>query len=128
MMKRHRWFRWHWLVALALLVQPAIADSNHLRGTWSGLWEPEAGLRSVTVRFTQAGDTLAGEMLTPERLPFDSVTFDTDTSSIVAEVRSSDQGAFKLGARIEDGTRLYGTLTHNGDTGDVRLTKWTYQP
>ena len=117
-----------WIVALALLAQPILADSDALRGTWSGRWTPDTGQRPVTLRFEQNGDEVTGEMLNPEQLSFDSVVFDPETLSVVAEVTSSEHGHFKVEARIEEDTRLNGTLTHGDTTADVRLTKWTYRP
>ena len=127
-MKVKEWHILLGLVALTALVQPVLADSDAVRGTWSGRWTPESGQRPVTVRFVQDGDAITGEMLNPEQLTFDSVTFDSEELSVVAEVSSSEHGHFKIEAIIEKETRLNGTLTHDGVAADVRLTKWTYRP
>ena len=84
-MKVKEWHILLGLVALTALVQPVLADSDAVRGTWSGRWTPESGQRPVTVRFVQDGDAITGEMLNPEQLTFDSVTFDSEELSVVAE-------------------------------------------
>ncbi len=95
---------------------------------WSGAWAPESGHQRVTVRFFLDGDSLAGEMLSPESLEFSTIAFDGDTGSLVAEAESSELGRFRIDAKIEDETRLNGTLTRDDVTGNLKLTKWTFRP
>ncbi len=116
------------LLALTLLTPRTLAQPDALRGTWSGSWASESGGKAVTVRFFLDGDSLAGEMLSPESLEFSTIAFDGDTRSLVAEAESSELGRFRIEARIEDETRLNGTLTRDDVTGDMKLTKWTFQP
>ncbi len=116
------------VLALTLLTPRPLAQVDALRGTWSGSWVPESGREAMTVRFFLDGDSLAGEMLSPESLEFSTIAFDGDTRSVVAEAESDELGRFRIEARIEDETRLNGTLTRDDVTGDMKLTKWTFQP
>ncbi len=116
------------LLALTLLTPRALAQADVLRGTWSGGWAPESGHTGVTVRFFLDGDSLTGEMLSPESLEFSTIVFDGDTGSLVAEAESSELGRVRIDAKIEDETRLNGTLTRDDVTGDLKLTKWTFRP
>ncbi len=114
--------------ALALLVAvaapSALAQTDALRGTWSGSWTPEGGIRdAVTVRFEIIDDELTGEIVNPENVEFDTIAFDPDDLSVVAEA-----GDFRIEARIEDETRLNGTFSQGESTGQMRLTKWTFVP
>ena len=113
------------VLGLALAASPAFAQADVLSGTWQGLWTPESGYDAVTVRFVPNDDTITGEMLNPAPVEFDSITFDSDSLSLVAEAESVDHGHVLMKARIEDVTRLNGTLTHGDRTGAVWLTKWT---
>ena len=115
-------------LALTLLTPRALAQADALRGTWSGGWAPESGHQRVTVRFFLDGDSLAGEMLSPESLEFSTIAFDGDTGSLVAEAESSELGRFRIDAKIEDETRLNGTLTRDDVAGNLKLTKWTFRP
>ena len=115
-------------VASTMLTPLVIAQTDALRGTWSGSWHPEGGRAAATVRFFLDGDVVTGEMLNPAQLEFTSISFDEDTLRLVAEAESSDLGPVRLEARIEEETRLNGTLTRSDVTGDVRLTKWTFSP
>ncbi len=111
-------------LSLAVGAAPALAQTDDLRGTWSGSWTPEGGIRdAVTVRFEVIDDALAGEIVNPENVEFDSVAFDPADRSVVAE-----GGDFRIEARIEEETRLNGTLSQGGTTGELRLTKWTFVP
>jgi len=114
--------------AAMVLAAPAYAQNDALRGTWSGQWIPESGYDAATVRFDVDGDAITGEMLNPETLAFDTVEFDGTTLELVAEVTSPEHGHFRIEARIEEVTRLNGTLTHDEVSGELRLTKWTYRP
>ena len=118
-----------WFLLGAFLVSaPAFAQNDALRGTWSGQWIPESGYDASTVRFEVDGDTITGEMLNPAAVAFDVIEFDPDTLELVAEATHPDQGHFRIEARIEEVTRLNGTLFHDGAGGALRLTKWTYRP
>ncbi|MEE2637928.1 MAG: hypothetical protein VYE68_11930 [Acidobacteriota bacterium] len=114
--------------ATMVLAAQAYAQNDALRGTWSGQWIPESGYDAATVRFDVDGDAITGEMLNPETLAFDTVDFDGTTLELVAEVTSPEHGHFRIEARLEEVTRLNGTLTHDGVSGELRLTKWTYRP
>ena len=116
------------LLGIILVNAPAFAQSDVLRGTWSGQWIPESGYDASTVRFEVDGDTVTGEMLNPANVAFDVVDFDPHTLELVAEATSPEHGHFRIEARIEEVTRLNGTLTHDGAGGALRLTKWTYRP
>ena len=118
------WF----LLGTFLMTAPAFAQNDALHGTWSGQWIPESGYDASTVRFEVEGDTITGEMLNPAQAPFDVIEFDPDTLELVAETNSPEHGHFRIEARIEEVTRLNGTLTHDGASGALRLTKWTYRP
>ena len=82
-------------------------------------------ISAVTVRFVLNDDTITGEMLNPAPVEFDSITFDSDSLSLVAEAESADHGHVLMKARIEDVTQLNGTWTHGDRTGAVWLTTWT---
>ena len=114
--------------ATMVLAAQAYAQNDALRGTWSGQWIPESGYDAATVRFDVDGDAITGEMLNPETLAFDTVDFDGTTLELVAEVTSPEHGHFRIEARLEEVTRLNGTLTHDEVSGELRLTKWTYRP
>lgn len=122
--------RWPCALALIFAVFPATgwAQSEALRGTWSGGWTPESGYVACTVRFALDDDEVRGEMLSPERLEFDHVAFDPDGQRVVAEAETAEHGLFRIEARIEADTRLNGTLRHDDAAGDLRLTKWTFRP
>ena len=49
------------------------AQTDGLRGTWSGQWIPESRYDAATVRFVIDDGVVSGEMLNPEPLDFDSV-------------------------------------------------------
>ena len=104
------------------------AQADELRGTWSGQWIPESGYDAATVRFVVDDGVVSGEMLNPEPLDFDSIEFDPGTLAVVAVGRTAEGQAVRIDARIEEFTRLNGTLTVGGTSGDVRLTRWTYRP
>ena len=104
------------------------AQTDGLRGTWSGQWIPESGNDAATVRFVIDDGVVSGEMLNPEPLDFDSVTFDSAALAVVAEGRTAEGQPVRIDARIGEATRLNGSLTVGGVSGDLRLTKWTYRP
>ena len=118
-----------WFLLGAFLVSaPAFAQNDALRGTWSGQWIPEFGYDASTVRFEVDGDAITGEMLNPANVAFDVIEFDPDTLELVAEATHPEHGHFRIEARVEEVTRLNGTLFHDGAGGALRLTKWTYRP
>jgi len=113
----------------ALAAIPAQAQSSELRGTWSGSWIPEGGIRdAMTVRFERIDDHLSGEIINPENLELADLSFNSDTGEVMAEAVSQEVGPVKIEARIEDETRLNGTFTYGGTVAEMRLTKWTYVP
>lgn len=116
------------LLGTFLVTAPAFAQNDALRGTWSGQWIPESGYDASTVRFEVEGDVITGEMLNPESVAFDRIEFDPETLELVAEATSPEHGHFRIEARIEEVTRLNGTLSHDDVSGALRLTKWTYRP
>ncbi len=114
---------------LTLGVLTASAQSDALNGIWSGHWVPEGGVRdAITVRFAVDEDQITGEIVNPENMDFDNISFDAETLDLVAESTQGESGNLRIEARIEDETRLNGTFTHNDSTGEMRLTKWTYVP
>lgn len=121
---RNRFFVPNATIILILAAIPAIAQSNPLRGTWSGSWTPDGGVRdAVTVRFEVIDGKLTGEIVNPENVDFENIEFDASDLSLVAEA-----GDFRIEARIEEETRLNGTLDKGSTHGEMRLTKWTYVP
>ena len=116
------------LLGTFLVTAPAFAQHDALRGTWSGQWIPESGYDASTVRFEVDGDAITGEMLNPANVAFDHIEFDPGTLELVAEATHPEHGHFRIEARIEQTTRLNGTLSHDDDSGALRLTKWTYRP
>ena len=56
-------------------------------------------------------------MVNPEGMRFDNVSFDSATGSVVAEAENSEPGHFRIETRIEEETRLNGTLVHDHTTG-----------
>ena len=116
------------LLGTFLVTAPAFAQNDALRGTWSGQWIPESGYDASTVRFEVEGDVITGEMLNPESVAFDRIEFDPETLELVVEATSPEHGHFRIEARIEEVTRLNGTLSHDDVSGTLRLTKWTYRP
>lgn len=114
---------------LTLSAGTALAQSDALRGTWSGSWIPESGVRdSVTVRFSMEDASVVGEMVNPESIEFDEVSFDGQDLSLVAEGTSDELGRIRIEARIEEETRLNGTVVLGDAQGELRLTKWTFVP
>ena len=99
-----------------------------LRGTWSGSWQPNGRYDSATVRFFVDGDTLSGELVNPEPLELATIEFDEANLTVVAEGESDQEGHARIDARIEEETRLNGTLALGDVVGDIRLVKWTFQP
>jgi len=122
------------LVVICLLILiagaiPAWAQNDALRGTWSGHWAPGGtGRDAVTVRFSIVDGQLTGEIVNPENLDFSSLSFDASSLSVTAEATGGEDGPYRIEARIDDETRLNGTLSSGTTSGEMRLTKWTYVP
>lgn len=114
---------------LTLSAIPARAQSDAIEGTWSGHWVPDGGVRdAVTVRFSVDGSKVTGEIVNPENIAFDSVSFDGSDLSLVAEAKGGQNGNIRIEARIEEETRLNGKLMYGATSGEMKLTKWTYVP
>jgi hypothetical protein len=117
------------LLTLTLAVSPGVAQSDALRGTWSGSWIPGSGVRdSVTVRFSMEGESVVGEMVNPESIEFEEVSFDGQNLSLVAKGQSDELGQVRIEAKIEEETRLEGMIMLGDTQGELRLTKWTFVP
>ena len=116
---------WPIVIVMTLLAPSLLAQGDALRGTWSGSWRPEGCYESSTLRFSVGldDDIFSGEMINPECVKFTSISFDEETLRLVAEA-----AGVSVQAQVEDGTRLNGTLTVRGVTGEIRLTKWTFRP
>jgi hypothetical protein len=119
-----------WGLLLVAMMTPASgrAESSALDGTWSGGWISKKGYDACTVRFESDGDRVTAHMLSPQKLDFTTVTFDRKTQRVVATAQIPEQGKIEIDARIEDKTRLNGTLTRDDMSGEMRLTKWTFRP
>jgi hypothetical protein len=117
------------LIAPVMIASSALAQTDALRGTWSGSWTPESGGRErVTVRFSIDHDEIVGELVNPEELRFDEVSFDSRRLELEAEGSSESMGEISMEARIEEETRLNGELTVGNKSGQIHLTKWTFVP
>lgn len=117
------------LLTPTLTVSLAFGQSNPLRGTWSGSWIPESGVRdAVTVRFSIEDGSVVGEMVNPDSIEFDELSFNHQDLSLVAEGNSDELGQIRIEARIEEETRLNGTIVLGDTQGELRLTKWTFVP
>ena len=118
-------------LSFTLFAMPALSQSaDDVRGTWSGDWRSESGARDrVTVEFQWDGEELTGKMLNPGQVELSHVRFDAESRLLVAEaVDSETSTTYKLELRLDDATRMNGTLGAGTDTGDVHLVKWTYVP
>jgi len=116
------------LFAPSLAANPDTRDQ--LKGTWSGGWIPEGGVRdamTIELRFDEGGK-LTGRFVTPVSMHFSSATFNAKTRSILLEAVDSTSGKqYKLNAKVE-GTEIKGTLAADNQSGQVHLIKWTYVP
>ncbi len=119
---------WGLLILSMMTPVSGYAQSNGLNGTWSGGWTTKEGYEACTIRFDSDGDRLIGHMLSPEKVEFTSITVDRKTLRVVATAQIPEQGTFRIDARIEDNTRLNGTLAHDDMTGALHLVKWTFRP
>lgn len=111
---------------------PASSDTiqDQLKGTWSGGWTPEGGVRdamTIELRFDDSGK-LAGRFVTPISMNFSSATFNAKTRSLLLEAADATSGKqYKLNAKVE-GTEIKGTVTVGDQSGQIHLIKWTYVP
>ena len=121
--------------AVLLLLTPSFAASSdtiqdQLKGTWSGGWTPEGGVRdamTIELRFDDNGK-LAGRFVTPISMNFSSATFNAKTRSLLLEAADATSGKrYKLNAKVE-GTEIKGTVTVGDQSGQIHLIKWTYVP
>ena len=126
--------RWFWMsVLLSLMPTSVLAQSDVLEGTWSGSWIMGADRQACTIRFFREKDRMRGEMLSPERIEFNSVSFDEETLDVAADAKDSQHRPFKIEARIEEDfygkkSRLNGTLRAADMAGELQLIKWTFWP
>ena len=126
--------RWFWMsVLLSLMPTSVLAQSDVLEGTWSGSWITGTDRRACTIRFFRENDRISGEMLSPERIEFNHVSFDQKTLAVAVDAEDSQHGPFKIKARIEENfygkkSRLNGTLRAADMAGELRLIKWTFWP
>jgi hypothetical protein len=110
--------------------QKADADRDQLRGTWSGSWIPEGQVRdAMTVDLSYDDDgKLGGRFVTPASMDFTRATFNNKTRMLLLEAADAKSGKeYKLDAKVE-GTEIKGTVTVDGQRGQVHLIKWTYVP
>jgi hypothetical protein len=120
--------------AVMLLARPVAANpdtiQDQLKGTWSGGWIPEGGVRdamTIELRFDESGK-LTGRFVTPISMNFSRATFNVKTRSLLAEAADPTSGKnYKLNAKVE-GTEIKGTVTADNQDGQVHLIKWTYVP
>jgi hypothetical protein len=118
-----------------MLLAPSLAANpdtvqDQLKGTWSGGWIPEGGVRdamTIELRFDENGK-LTGRFVTPVSMNFSRATFDAKTRSLLLEAADASSGKqYKLNAKVE-GTEIKGTVTAGDKSGQVQLIKWTYVP
>jgi hypothetical protein len=118
-----------------LLLAPSLAANpdtvqDQLKGTWSGGWIPEGGVRdamTIELRFDENGK-LTGRFVTPVSMNFNRATFDAKTRSLLLEAADASSGKqYKLNAKVE-GTEIKGTVAAGDKGGQVQLIKWTYVP
>ena len=117
-------------LAAALLTPSLAAETNDLKGTWSGNWTPKGGIPdAVTVELKQdEKGNLTGKFLTPAPMDFSKASFNSKTSTVVLEAVDPKSGKhYTLEAKVK-GTELNGTLAANDVKGDLRLIKWTFFP
>jgi len=115
-------------IAALLAVPIFAADTNDLKGTWSGNWTPKGGVPdSITVEIKlDANGKLGGKFLTPAPMDFSKVSFIAKTGMLTLEAVDAQSGKhYKVDGKVE-GTEIKGTFDNNGVMGEVRLIKWTY--
>jgi hypothetical protein len=117
------------LLAPSLAAHPDTIQ-DQLKGTWSGSWTPEGGVRdamTIELRFDESGK-LAGRFVTPIPMNFSKATFNTKTRSLLLEAADATSGKqYKLNAKVE-GTEIKGTVAVGNQSGPANLIKWTYVP
>ena len=116
------------LVALTLT---ANADDirAQLKGTWSGEWTPDGGVRdsmTIELRYDDAG-RLTGRFVTPNPVEFNKATFNPKTRMLLIEAADASGKQYKLDAKVE-GTEIKGTANLGNLRGQIHLIKWTYVP
>ena len=118
-----------------MLLAPSLAANpdtiqDQLKGTWSGGWIPEGGVRdamTIELRFDESGK-LTGRFVTPVSMNFSTATFNAKTRSLLLEAADATSGKqYKLTAKVE-GTEIKGTLAADNQGGQIHLIKWTYVP
>ena len=118
-----------------MLLTPSFGASSdtiqdQLKGTWSGGWIPEGGVRdamTIELRFDESGK-LTGRFVTPISMNFSSATFNAKTRSLLLEAADATSGKqYKINAKVE-GTEIKGTVGVGDQSGQVHLIKWTYVP
>lgn len=117
-----------------MLLAPSLAANpdtvqDQLKGTWSGGWIPEGGVRdamTIELRFDENGK-LTGRFVTPVSMNFSRATFDAKTRSLLLEAADASGKQYKLNAKVE-GTEIKGTVLAGDKSGQVQLIKWTYVP
>jgi hypothetical protein len=117
------------LLTLALVAPSSAQSMSDVKGTWSGDWIRESGVRDrVSVEFRIEDEALGGKLLNPEQLDLSHVEFDEESHMVVAEAQDPETHAsFRIEATIE-GTRMNGKMESTLGSGEIRLTKWTYVP
>jgi len=117
-------------LAATLLAPSVAAETNELKGTWSGNWMPKGGVpEAITVELKQDNNgKLTGKFLTPVPMDFSKATFNPKTGIVMLEALDPKSGKhYTLEAKVK-GTELNGTLGADDVKGDVRLIKWTFFP
>ncbi|HET9218353.1 MAG TPA: hypothetical protein VFR18_15315 [Terriglobia bacterium] len=117
------------LLAPSLAANPD-AIQEQLKGTWSGGWIPEGGVRdamTIELRFEESGK-LTGRFVTPVSMNFTRATFNAKTRALLLEAADATSGKqYKLNGKVE-GTEIKGTVAADNQGGQVHLIKWTYVP
>jgi hypothetical protein len=99
-----------------MLLAPSVAANpdtiqDQLKGTWSGGWIPEGGVRdsmTIELRFDESGK-LTGRFITPISMNFSRTTFNAKTRSLQLEAADATSGKkYKLNAKVE-GTEIKGS-------------------
>ena len=118
-----------------MLFAPSLAASpdtiqDQLKGTWSGGWTPEGGVRdamTIELRFDENGK-LTGRFVTPISMNFSGATFNAKTRALLLEAADMNSGKqYKLDAKVE-GTEIKGRVAVDDQGGQIHLIKWTYVP
>src|SRR5688572_32283224 len=118
-----------------MLLAPSLAANpdtvqDQLKGTWSGGWTPEGGVRdamTIELRFDESGK-LTGRFVTPVSMNFSRATFNAKTRALLLEAADVNSGKqYKLDAKVE-GTEIKGRVAVDDQGGQIHLIKWTYVP